>query len=349
MICGYFSVALFLGMFLHYEFLRSDVLSYWQESINWSVPFNEHPPLYALTIALIRTLTLNTIPPIVLMMGINLICFCCCTLLIVQFIQAAGIKPIYASAGALLFGLWPLVGLTYTVLPQADIPAIVLTLAGLVMIQKQRTPIAALLFGLAIITHKGVWPIIGFVIIADFYLRREFLSRKNLVFLLIMLFPLATLWIAGSFYHHSVNWLMERSMRVNTSVGGGYPILDGLFLNLREGGIKGLVKASIVLFFLSLSLVSLIASLKLKFKYYELCSAIAGAILIMLLFSSAGTIWGPIRFSKFLVIPLIFIANSYLEQRKAGRTIKAQVVVLFVGLFISQFVYAWYIADVFFA
>lgn len=132
-------------------------------------------------------------------------------------------------------------------------------------------------------------------------MRRELFSKRNFLFLGIMVLPLLTLWLAGIPYHNEINWLMERSMRVNTSMGGGYPILDGLFGTFQEGGVKGWGKGLVVLFFLLLNLFSLFASLKLKFKYYEFGVAISLAVLIMFLLSSAATIWGPVRFSRLLV------------------------------------------------
>jgi nitrate reductase NapE component len=300
--------------------------------------------LYALTIALARTVTFNTLNPVVLMMGINLIAFSFCVLLVIQFSRAAGTNQLYAAFAALLFGLWPFVGLTYTVNPQADIPAIVLTLGGLLMLQKSRYKLAPLLFGLAIITHKGVWPVIGLVTLADFYTRREFWSKRNFLFLAIMLFPLATLWVAGAYYHNSVNWLMARSMQVNTSP----KILDGLFGTFQEGGAKGILKGSLILFFLILSATTLFTSLKMKFKYYELCAAIAAAILLMFIFSSAGTIWGPVRFSKFLVIPFILSLNSYFGEKTIGRLAIGLDVILMIGLFMTQLFYAWYSAAIFY-
>jgi hypothetical protein len=323
--------------------MHSDVLSYWQESTNWKTPYYEHPPLYALSIALSQTITFNLVNPVVLMMAINLVAFSVGVVCIYQFSLNAGTNQTYAAFAALLFGLWPFVGLTFTVMPIADSPAFALTLAGLVSLQKSRRPLAAFLFALAIITHKGVWPIIGLITLADFYVRRELFSRRNFAYLVIMLFPLTILWIGGTFYHHSITWLMERTIQVNTTIAGGYPILDGLFGTLQEGGYIGFLKGSVVLFFLLLSIVTLITSAKFKFKDYEYCIAIAIGVLLMFVFSSAVTVWGPVRFSKFLVIPLILSTYSYFKENQIKLVTISWSLILLIGLFISQLAYAWYI------
>jgi hypothetical protein len=341
-------LAYFFASILNYNFLRSDVLIYWQESTSLGAPFNEHPPLYAFVIALARAITFGALPPVLLMMGINLISFCGCILLLFEFFRNSGVSQAYAVFGVLLFGLWPFVGLSYTVVPLADMPAILLTIGGIVMLQKSNFMVASLLFGLGLITHKGVWPMIGLMTVADFYIRRELFTKQNFLFLGIMLTPLAVLWITGALYHGSPNWLIARSLQVNTSSSSEYLVLDGLIGTLREGGARGLVKGLVVLFFMALSIITLVTSLRLKFRYYEYCAAISAAVLIMFLFSSAGTIWGPVRFSKLLVMPLILSLNaSFQEVRwKPGATYAS--IALFLGLFLSQLAYAWYIAVVFF-
>ena len=345
----YFLLAIFFASVLNYDFMRSDVLLYWNESLAWMTPFNEHPPLYTLAIALARGLTFNLLDPVLLMMGLNLLSFLGCAWLLMKFFKRAGLKQEYAAWGVLLFALWPLVGLTYTVVPLADIPSILLALIGILMLQKARHPLAGLFFGLAIVAHKGVWPIIGLVALADFYTRKKYFSKRNLAFVAIMLLPLSALWLAGIPYHQSINWFMESSLEVNTSLGGGYPILDGLFGTFQEGGLKNWVKGAVILFFILLTLFSLFVSLKLRFKYYELCVAISLAVLIMFLFSSAATIWGPVRFSRFLVFPLIFFFNAHHGLQISKRVSFSLGAIAVFVLFISQLAYAWYIAFVFFA
>lgn len=343
MIALFVFVALFYTVIMHYNLMHSDVLLYWQESFSWKTPFYEHPPLYSLTIALLRTITFNIANPIVLMMAINLVTFSICIVSIYVISRNFGTNEILAAFAAFLFGLWPFVGLTFTAMPIADSPAFALTLVGLISLQKSRRFLAAFLFSLAIITHKGVWPIIGIITLADFYLRRELLSWRNVAYLGIMLLPLGVLWITGSFYHQSITWMIDRSIRINTTAGGGYPILDGLIGSFQKGGLVGGLKGSVVLFFLTMSIATLAMSYKYKFEGYVYCMAISLGVLLMLLFSSAQTIWGPVRFSKVLAIPLILMMNTRFNIKQIRPGMITWSVVLLLGLFVTQLGFAWYL------
>jgi hypothetical protein len=66
-------------------------------------------------------------------------------------------------------------------------------------------------------------------------------------------------------------------------------------------------------------------------------------VLLMFLFSSAYTIWGPVRYSKFLVLPLILIMNSIFKGKRIKPVAIAFSVILLAGLFISQLGFAWYL------
>jgi len=66
-------------------------------------------------------------------------------------------------------------------------------------------------------------------------------------------------------------------------------------------------------------------------------------VLLMFLFSSAFTIWGPVRYSKFLVIPLMLSAHHHLKGILFRRPQVIWSIVLFSGLFITQLAYAWYL------
>lgn len=345
----YIALAVFFALGLNYNFMRSDVLSYWQASFAWRTPFNEHPPLYSLTIALLRTLTFNLLPPTILMMGINLAAFLISLYLVVQIAKAANLTPSTAAAMAVAFGLWPFVGLTYTVVPLADLPAIALTLAGLLMLQKDKPIHSGIFFGLALVTHKGVWPIVAFVFIAYVLSQKPWLSRKNILALVVLLTPLVVLWVGGIFYHGRLNWFMERSLVVNTTMDGGFPVFGGLIGTFQAGGLRGWVKGSLALFFTVLALVTLIFSLRLKFRFYPLAAALSLGVLTLFVFSSTYTIWGPVRFSRFLSIPLWLILDAYFPEKEGQHGLSKTSLILGAVLLLTQFVYAWYTVKVFFA
>ena len=342
-------VALFLGACLKYDFLRSDVLGYWQDSLAWQTPFHPfHVPAYPLMIALLRGITLGALPPVGLMMSINLVAFLASAFFIYRIIQAGGASDELATIGTFLFGLFPFVGLTYTVDPLADMPAMFFLLAGITLLQRSHRMPAALLLGLSLVTHKAMWIFIGLLIIFDFLHRKECLSKQNFLFLGIMLLPIGSLWIMGSFYHHSITWIFSSNLEVEVASTGGAPVLDGLMGTFMEGGIKGLVKGILLLSFTVISALSLYLSVRLKYEYFHYGIMISLAVLTLFLMLNQDEIWAAMRFGRLLVIPWAFIANTKIALKKISWWNSPAIITFLVLLFLSQFAYAWYMARVFF-
>ncbi len=346
---GYVMVALYLGVFLQYDFLRSDAFSYWQDSLGWQTPFHPfHVPAYPLMIAILNGITSGTLHPIGLMMSINLGAFLASAFLVYRIIQAGGASDELAASGALLFGLWLFVGLTYTVNPLADMPAMFFLLAGLYLLQRSRRLSAALLLGLSLVTHKAMWIFVGLLIVAEFLFRKEYISKRNLLFIGVMLLPIGSLWILGSFFHHSIAWLFSSNLAVEVASKGSTPLLDGLLGTFMEGGIKGFVKGVLLLSFAVMSALTLYMSVKLKYEYFHYGIVISLAVLILFLILNQGEIWAAMRFGRLLVIPLALIANTKIAFKKISWW-SFPAIFAFLFLFLSQFVYAWYMARVYFA
>jgi len=346
---GYAMVALFLGVFLQYDFLRSDVLGYWKDSLAWQTPFHPfHVPAYPLMIALLRGITFGALHPIGLMMSINLGAFLASAFFIYRIIQAGGASDELATIGTFIFGLYPFVGLTYTVSPLADMPAMFFLLAGIYLLQRSHRMPAALLLGLSLVTHKAMWIFVGLLIISDFLHRKEHISKQNLLFVGIMLLPIGSLWILGSFYHHSITWLFSSNLEVEVASKGSTPLLDGLLGTFMEGGIKGLVKGALLLSFAVISALTLYMSIKLKYEYFHYGIMISFAILILFLILNQHEIWAAMRFGRLSVIPLVFIANTNLTFKKLSWWRSPAIIAFLLFLFLSQLAYAWYMARVYF-
>jgi hypothetical protein len=349
LLSGYFLIAVYLGVFLKHSFLISDVLGYWRDSLEWKTPFNiYHTPLYPLIIAFIRGVTFNRIPPVGLMMGINLAAYLISLWLIYKILQKADASKELSAIGPILFGLWPFVGIVYAVAPLADLPSMVLFLIGFYQLMNSRRFSSALLFGLAMITHKSMWVYVGSVIISDFFYRREYISFRNVLIVLIALLPIGILWITGSFYHGSFTWLFLSDYRVEFAPRGTLPILDGILGTFVDGGIKGIVKGSILLGLLFVSIVSLVLSARYKYQYFEYGIAISITSLIIFFTLNQEIIWGAVRFGRLVAIPLILIVNSRNELKRIVWWKSPPVIALFLILFISQVVFAWYMAQIYF-
>lgn len=347
LIVGYAMVALFFDTFLRYNFLSSDVLDYWRDSLAWQTPFHPfHVPVYPFMTALLRGMTFGTLPPIGVMMSINFATFLVSAFFIYRIIQASGASDELAAIGALVFGLYPFVGLTYSVNPLADMPAMFFLLAGIYLLQQSHRMPAALLLGLSLVTHKAMWIFVGLLMISEFLKHKGFISKQNLLFMTVMLLPIVSLWILGSFYHHSITWLVSSNLKVEVASKGNIPLLDGLLGTFAEGGIKGLGKGGLLLAFTAISAFATYMSTKLNYKYSHYGITISLAILILFFILNQYEIWAAMRFSRLLVIPLALIANTNPKFKKLSWWRSPATITFLLFLFLSQFMYAWYIATV---
>lgn len=346
---GYGLVALYLGVFLHYDFLRSDVLSYWQDSLAWKTPFHPfHVPGYPLTIAFLRGITFGIPSAIGLMMSINLFTFLASAFLIYRIINISGAGNELAMLGILLFGLWPFVGLTYTVDPLADMPAMFLFLTGLYFFLTSRKLPAALFFGFSLVTHKAMWLFVGLLIITEIFFRRKYILKSYISFVAVTLLPIAVLWLFGSFFHNSITWLFSSNLEVEVASKSAFPVLDGLLGTIKEGGIKGWGKGILLSGFACIPLAAVYGSIKLKYENYQYGLAISLTSLFLFLLLNQGEIWAAMRFGRLLVIPLMLMANTNPKFRNLIWWNSPPVAIALIILFLSQFAYAWYMAIIYF-
>jgi hypothetical protein len=345
---GYILVALFFSLYLHYDFMRSDVAWYWQDSINWRTPFNQyHVPLYPLIIALFRGITLGILPPILLMMGINLAAFLGSAFILYRIFKVCGVDEKLAALGILVFGLWPCVGLIYTVDPLSDMPAMFLFLLGLYFLLVERRNPAAIFLGLSMTTHKVMWFFVGAIILFDFFKRREFFSKRNIVFILITLLPIGILWFAGAIHYGKLTWLFASSINIET-LQIRYPIFDGLIGTFREGGIKGISKGVLLSGFACLSVIIILTISRHRYKKKEYWLVISIVVMALFLLINHIEIWSAMRFGRLLALPLLVIANNSSGIRIKRWWHKPAVAITIAILFFSQFAFAWYMARIFF-
>ena len=296
---GYVTVALYLGLVLEYEFMRSDVLWYWEDSLDWQRPFNRfHVPGFPLTIALLSSISFGKLPPVLLMMGINITALLVSAWTVFQVIKNSGARDEFALMGAFLFGLWPFVGLAYAVYPLADVPAMALFLAGLLALQHTRLRIAALLLGLSMIFHKAMWPFVAFIVIADLC-HNKYRLLQDFIALTILLLPISTLWLFGAFYHGSLAWMFSSSLAVGVETRGALPVLEGVTGTIRQGGLKGLMKGGLIVAFVFTSVVLLLLNLRSKPPNFQYGIAISLACLFLFIFLTHLEIWGAVRFRQF--------------------------------------------------
>jgi len=280
-------------------------------------------------------------------MGINFTALLVGAMAVYKSVKISGISDRFAFLGACLLGLWPFVGLVNAVDPLADVPAMAFLLTGLLALQCSRKWIAAHLFGISLIVHKAMWPFVSLLVIAYICKNRP-RTRRDIVALIILVFPIFTLWLTGTFYHGSPEWIVSSSASVGADTRATLPILDGIIVTIAQGGVKGVVKGGLIVAFTVATLLLLFLSYQVKSSYFHYGIAICAASLFLFIFLTHNEIWAAVRFSRLLVLPLIWLIGD-LYRNKLPIWLNGPIVGCFLLiLFFTQFVYSWYMAKVFF-
>ncbi len=366
LLISYAALAVWLGVILKFNFMQSDVLSYWHNSIDWRTPFHlYHVPGYPLMVAMARGLTgwtgLGQLPPLALMMGVNVIALIASAVLTLRILvftitpQVSQAGGDYALAGAVLFSLFPFVGVVNAVYPIADLPAMAFFLAGFYALLRSKVKIAFALLGLSLLTHKGIWIFVALIVIAYFIQVRPRLGWNIIVAFLLLAAPLALLWMFGSFHHGTPTWIFTTDLGEKTEGMQRLPLLDGLIGTIRLGGIRALVKGG-ALYAVVLGAVGLMwISLHDRPPYFIYGAAISAAVIISGIIINTALAWAVVRFGRLNVLPLAWIAASkrgtlsgWKPSGRAGAIGWSGAVIGLILLVASQFAFAWYMAAMYY-
>lgn len=349
LVASYVMLALFMWR-LGFQFMRDDVGLYWQDSFDWKAAFNGlYAPLYLWVLALVRTITLGLIPPIPLMMTINLVCLLACGWLIYRIGIASGVSSELSAAGALLFGWWPLAGLPYTVYPKTDIPAMTIYLGGVSLFLKDRRWAGSTVIGIAMLAHQVMWPLGPLTIAASWLSDRARFGTRGLVgMMLVVVLPLGLLLVAGAIVTGTFTWTLGGNMR-HIESRGHLPILDGAIGTFMRGNLTEIIKGLIISGIAVLSGILACFGYRQKWVGYPVGIAICLVIIALWFVLNSFEIWGMVRFSRLLALPLMWVAAGRLKENLfATRRGRATVATFLAVLLLSQFVYAWYMVRVFF-
>jgi hypothetical protein len=333
---------------LKYTFFHSDVLWYWQDSLDWKNPFNPyHVPGYPLIIAFFRGISFDKLPPLIVLMGINYAALLVGAVAVYQSIKISGINERFAVMGVYLFGLWPCVGLLDAVNPGADATAIAFLLTSLLALLRSRKWVAALLFGISILIHKAMWPFVLFIVIAYIYKYRP-RTWKDLVALLILILPIFTLWLTGTFHYGYPGWIISSNADIGVDTRAAMPIMDGIIDPFLQAGVKNFVKGGIIVALFMASILLLFMNYKVRPSFFRYGIAICAASLSLFVFLTHYEIWGAVRFSRLLVLPLIWLIGYLYRNKLPIRLYTPLAGFILLILLSTQFAFAWYMAKVFF-
>lgn len=339
-----------LGVFLvlsqlGFNFLQSDVQGYWQDSLTLSEPFHPfHVPGYPFVIALFRTLTVFHFSPAFYMQLISLLSFCLALFLVFEIGRIfSGLNGV-GLMSALLFMLWPMVGLTYVVYPVADSLAMALYLLGVYLFLRERPMPAALAWMGALFVHKAMWIFVAIGFLMWVLQSRPAAIKQGLVHGVIIFTPLLVFTIIGSFHHHSLTWIVSNNLSVEVSPKGNAILFDGLLGTLGAGGLQPIAKGGILLFQLALAGYAIFHSVKHKYRGWGFGFAMGAATLVLLTLLNQYEIWAAVRFGRLLAIPVVvgLSASRLVKISMVAGYGKALVALLGVLLYASQLFYAWY-------
>jgi hypothetical protein len=332
--------------------MQSDVASYWQDSLSWQTPFHRfHVPGYPLAIAFFRSISFGFIPPIILMQLITFV------FLVLSYFYLENIlkhnKLLKNNSILFLLGffiLWPFVGIIDVVYPISDIIALSFFIMGLFLFINKKSSIGSFVWGLSLITHKAIWIFVLFAFLALFISYKDKKITDWIKSVIIILFPIFILWLSGSFYHQDPLWLISSNLEVEFQSKGTLPIMDGLIGTLLSGGLRAVVKGGLILFVFASSMILGIYLWKKRPAHWQIGIAVCLSVFILSVGLNQHEIWAAVRFGRLLVIPLAFVfplltAKISLSKKAENSIIYTTLIVLY----LSQFVFAYYMAKIFFA
>jgi hypothetical protein len=327
---------------LGFDFLRSDVLNYWEYSLTLTTPYSTWwVPGYPVMIALVRAATFDVLPPIAVMMSITGTFY---LIGVAVFYRLSNELAITSPRElTLLFAAYPFVGLTYRVYPLADGVAIGLLLLCLLYYWRERWVACSVFFGLMILTHKATWffalPLLVFALVKH---------RQARVPLLLATVPLLTLIALGAVHHKDILWMMRWSTQNLLTSRSSLPVFDGIVGSLMTGGLAKGVKGLLALCVFLLAAVSVVPCYRRRFW---IGVSIGLGLIMMGVIVNQVEIWALVRFSSVLLLPLGYLLltrNSGFSRRWGGLT-ATRFRILFVGAIACNAAFGYYMARRFFA
>ncbi|HMN13643.1 MAG TPA: hypothetical protein PKD55_15095 [Bellilinea sp.] len=225
------------------EYPTSDPKIYWDGSTRLVNSFFEQPevlfqshhrdhvPGYPALIALVRGLSGWDNPE--LMRVLTLIGWIANLLVIYKILELFEIEFSLRVWGMLLYGMFPLVGMSLAVHPVYDTFALLFLTSGVLFYLLRRNLLMVLVLAVALLMHKFTWP--GVLIILAVAVWKKRLSLPVAVLALV---PLAAYWVATSLYYDDPLHLIGGNVNVGLENQRKFPLFDGVLQTLLEG-VKG--------------------------------------------------------------------------------------------------------------
>jgi len=353
LLLGLFLVILeriFLQYILNYDTLQpGDALDYWDDSLNWRMPYDSyHVPGYPFALAAMRWITRGVIQPSGVLLVTTLMAF---SVTVVAVFHLAGFnhkknQKALGSIAVSIFVLWPFVGTTYVAYPIADMFGMAPFLVGLWFLVKNQSVYGGLFLGIALISHKAMWPFVVLLLVAHLLSTRD---RKSFMAVGIAVIPLGILWVLGWLHHDSASWLVSKNVAWEMNSTSNFPILDGMFGSMFFGGASGAVKGLLVLAMTIVTVAAAVGAWRLpsghSTKWYSL--GILVTVLVLVVVLNEREVWASIRFGRLIAIPLVWMyGDALLESIQRSKAVGYVAIWSMIGMIVSQFAFAYYMATI---
>jgi len=318
---------------LNHNFMVADAGAYWEYSFRLSTPFSTWwVPGYPFAIALLRTLSLNQLPPLAVMMPLSATFYAIQVVAVYWLLRELKISS--SRRVAFLFAVFPLVGLTYSVHPIADSMATALLLLTMFYFVKQKWTVCAIFLSMTMLTHKATWFFLLPLVVIGLFRYKE--ARVPFIFSAL---PLGILILGGAFYYKDLLWFIRRSAETLLVSQSSLPILDGVINSVLSAESVKKLKGIVVLSIFIGAFYLLLRAWRSKFW---LGLAISCGLVTMALFVNQVEIFALVRFGKVIVIPAAYFFLSHNCKSPMKNSIQH------LGSFVS-FVFAEMMSNVAFA
>jgi hypothetical protein len=283
---------------LAFDPMRGDVQAYWDRSIALWPPFDPWwPPGYPLILAAARTATFNALAPAALMLTVATVAYLAAVVAVVRICSFVGVRE--PLLPALVFAVYPFVGLSEAAYPRADMVATALLAGCVLAFERRQFRTLAGCAALALIVHKALWFFVPPLLLVAWLRHRE--AR---LLLAASLLP-AAIWIGGGAWHHGdALWFARASVEALASPSGTLPVFDSIYGSLLSDRAAAVAKGVVVLIVAGLAL---FAAARCYRAGFTSGTVIAAAIVATAAVLNSSEAWAVVRFSKLLVVPLALI------------------------------------------
>jgi len=165
----------------------------------------------------------------------------------------------------------------------------------------------------------------------------------------VTLLPLALLWISGTAAHGSPFWILAKNVNTQVVSTGHLPVLDGAIGSFLSGGAAGIAKGALLAGVVTFAVILATLSIRQKAPEYLTGAGICASLALWWLVLNQVEIWSVARFSRLLVLPLVWVSSRHFSALPRSPGWRAAMLAGLAGLVLSQFAYAWYMAKVFYA